>query len=91
MLAAGIFWSGFLKDLVCLPRPLSPPLSRISMSGSAALEYGFPSSHSTNALSVAVYAIQMLRGSPDQHHPNVYMAVQCVAYFYALSIIFGRL
>jgi hypothetical protein len=91
MLAAGIFLSGFLKDLVCLPRPLSPPLSRITMSGSAALEYGFPSSHSTNAVSVAVYAIQMLRSSPEQHHPNVYLATQCLALLYAVSIMFGRL
>ncbi|KAF2747837.1 sphingosine-1-phosphate phosphohydrolase-like protein [Sporormia fimetaria CBS 119925] len=91
MLAAGIFWSGFLKDLVCLPRPLSPPLYRISMSGSAALEYGFPSSHSTNAVSVAVYIIHMLRQSSDQHHPQVYLAVQGLAYFYAISIVIGRL
>lgn len=91
MLAAGVFWSGFLKDLLCLPRPLSPPLSRITMSGSAALEYGFPSSHSTNAVSVAVYAIQMLRSSPDQHHANLYLAGQMLFYFYAVSIVFGRL
>ncbi|KAF2873333.1 sphingosine-1-phosphate phosphohydrolase-like protein [Massariosphaeria phaeospora] len=91
MLAAGVFWSGFLKDLLCLPRPLSPPLSRITMSGSAALEYGFPSSHSTNAISVALYAIQMVRSAPDQHHPNVYLALQTLFYFYAISIVFGRL
>lgn len=91
MLAAGVFWSGFLKDMMCLPRPLSPPLYRISMSGSAALEYGFPSSHSTNAVSVAIYAIYTLKHSPEQHHPNVNMAFQGLFYFYAVSIIFGRL
>ncbi|PSN61838.1 sphingosine-1-phosphate phosphohydrolase-like protein [Corynespora cassiicola Philippines] len=91
MLAAGVYWSGFLKDMLCLPRPLSPPLSRITMSGSAALEYGFPSSHSTNALSVAVYAIHMVRSSPEEHHPNVHMAMQALFYFYAVSIVFGRL
>lgn len=91
MLAAGIFWSGFLKDMLCLPRPLSPPLARITMSGSAALEYGFPSSHSTNAVSVAVYAIYMLRGAREEHHPNVFMALQVLSYWYAISIVFGRL
>lgn len=90
MLAFGIFFSGFLKDMVCLPRPLSPPLYRITMSGSAALEYGFPSSHSTNALSVAVYTIAMLRDAPHQH-PYANLALQCLAYFYAVSIVFGRL
>lgn len=91
MLAAGVFWSGFLKDMLCLPRPLSPPLSRITMSGSAALEYGFPSSHSTNAVSVAVYAIQMLRSYPDQSYSSLNFAGQMLFYFYAVSIVFGRL
>lgn len=90
MLAAGVYWSGFLKDMLCLPRPLSPPLARISMSGSAALEYGFPSSHSTNAVSVAFYAIYMLRQS-DEYNPQVNIALQALFYFYALSIIVGRL
>ncbi|KAL6165023.1 Long-chain base-1-phosphate phosphatase [Exserohilum turcicum] len=91
MLAAGVYTTGFLKDLLCLPRPLSPPLARISMSGSAALEYGFPSSHSANAVSVAVYAIYTLRQSAQTDNPNVNMALQGLFYFYALSIIAGRL
>ncbi|KAF2813163.1 PAP2-domain-containing protein [Mytilinidion resinicola] len=91
VLAAGVFWSGFVKDMLCLPRPLSPPLQRITMSGSAALEYGFPSTHSTNAVSVAVYAIQMLQSTPETHYPTLYLALQVLFYFYAISIIFGRL
>lgn len=61
--ASGVFFSGFLKDMWRLPRPLSPPLNRITMSKSATLEYGFPSTHSTNAVSVAVYALFMLNSS----------------------------
>jgi membrane-associated phospholipid phosphatase len=91
MLAAGVYWSGFLKDMLCLPRPLSPPLARISMSGSAALEYGFPSSHSTNAVSIAFYAIYTLRASAADFNPHVYVALQALFYFYALSIVVGRL
>ncbi|KAF2630942.1 sphingosine-1-phosphate phosphohydrolase [Macroventuria anomochaeta] len=90
MLAAGIYWSGFLKDMLCLPRPLSPPLARISMSGSAALEYGFPSSHSTNAVSVTFYAIYMLRQS-DEYNRTVNIGLQAFFYLYAVSIIIGRL
>jgi len=91
MLAAGVYWTGFLKDMLCLPRPLSPPLARISMSGSAALEYGFPSSHSANAVSVAFYAIYTLRQSADRDTSNWNMGLQALFYFYALSIIAGRL
>ncbi|KIV91097.1 hypothetical protein, variant 1 [Exophiala mesophila] len=91
ILAMGVFFSGFIKDLVCLPRPLSPPLQRITMSGSAALEYGFPSTHSTNAVSVAVYAILLLRENSAELSPNMSLAIQVLAYFYACSIILGRL
>jgi len=91
MLAAGVYATGFLKDMLCLPRPLSPPLARISMSGSAALEYGFPSSHSANAVSVAFYAIYTLRQSAEQDNSNWNMGLQALFYFYALSIIAGRL
>jgi dihydrosphingosine 1-phosphate phosphatase len=91
VLAAGVFWSGFLKDMLCLPRPLSPPLNRITMSGSAALEYGFPSTHSTNAVSVAVYAIHALHTANDQMSSSVKMALQALFYFYAVSIVLGRL
>lgn len=51
ILVLGVYISGFIKDYLCLPRPLSPPLHRISMSGSAMLEYGCPSTHSANTLS----------------------------------------
>ncbi|ORY85664.1 phosphatidic acid phosphatase type 2/haloperoxidase, partial [Protomyces lactucae-debilis] len=88
-LAAGIFFSGFIKDFFCLPRPLSPPLHRINMSGSAALEYGFPSSHSTNACSVAFYAFAML--SQYEGSASSKLALQCFTALYTATIVFGRL
>lgn len=91
MLAAGVYGTGFLKDLLCLPRPLSPPLARISMSGSAALEYGFPSSHSANAVSVTFYAIYTLRQSASDDGSYLDLGLQALFYFYAVSIIIGRL
>ncbi|KAK5942162.1 Long-chain base-1-phosphate phosphatase [Knufia obscura] len=90
-LAAGVYFSGFIKDLLCLPRPLSPPLTRITMSGSAALEYGFPSSHSTNAVSVTVFSILLLRDPSTTISPKICMYLQILAYFYAVSIVLGRL
>ncbi|KAF4869875.1 Dihydrosphingosine 1-phosphate phosphatase [Colletotrichum siamense] len=91
ILAEGVFFTGFIKDLFSLPRPLSPPLHRITMSGSAALEYGFPSTHSANAVSVAVYGILVLR-SPDTVLPDTTKnLLEGLSYFYAISIVFGRL
>lgn len=74
-----------------LPRPLSPPLQRITMSGSAALEYGFPSTHSANAVSVAVYAVLLLHSDSNTFSPTTTLTLEVLAYFYALSIIIGRL
>jgi hypothetical protein len=88
-LAAGIFFSGFIKDFLCLPRPLSPPLHRINMSGSAALEYGFPSSHSTNACSVAFYAFAVI--SQYEGGPITKLLLQCFTALYTVTIVFGRL
>lgn len=91
ILAAGVFFTGFIKDMLSLPRPLSPPLHRITMSGSVALEYGFPSTHSANAVSVAVYGILVLRSADNIFSPAVTLALEALAYFYALSIVIGRL
>lgn len=61
------------------------------MSGSAALEYGFPSTHSANAVSVAVYAILCLHDPDNPFQPATRSALEALAYFYAISIVFGRL
>ena len=90
ILASGVFFSGFLKDMWCLPRPLSPPLHRITMSHSAALEYGFPSTHSTNAVSVAVYALFLLADSDSSVQQELKILLQFLSTCYAVSIIVGR-
>nr|POE82673.1 dihydrosphingosine 1-phosphate phosphatase [Quercus suber] len=91
MLALGVYLSGAVKDLVCLPRPLSPPLQRITMSGSAALEYGFPSTHTTNAVSVAIFILYKLYASRDAFSDSSYMVLCLLCYCYATSITIGRM
>lgn len=91
MLATGVYLSGFAKDLVCLPRPLSPPLQRITMSGSAALEYGFPSTHTTNAVSVAVFCLYNLWATGDEYSPLTFKLLVLACVCYATSISIGRM
>lgn len=91
MLAAGVYLSGYAKDLVCLPRPLSPPLQRITMSGSAALEYGFPSTHTTNAVSVAVYCLYELWHAQENFSPWTLRLLVALCLCYATSIGVGRM
>ncbi|KAI8070471.1 PAP2 superfamily-domain-containing protein [Gongronella butleri] len=88
--AMGVFWSGFLKDFFCLPRPLSPPVHRLTMSKGAAFEYGFPSTHSTNSISVALYFIAI---ACEAFPADSAMRLPCIlgAAFYASSVVFGRI
>ncbi|KAH2933790.1 hypothetical protein KXW15_006653 [Aspergillus fumigatus] len=61
------------------------------MSGSAALEYGFPSTHSTNAVSVAVYVLTLLNSPDSTVSSHINLIFQCMTYLYVSSIVLGRL
>jgi dihydrosphingosine 1-phosphate phosphatase len=91
VMTLGVYLSGALKDLVCLPRPLSPPLQRITMSGSAALEYGFPSTHTTNAVSIAGLLLYELMTTKDEWSYTNYILLCIGCYWYASSIALGRM
>ncbi|KAK6465555.1 sphingolipid resistance protein [Scheffersomyces coipomensis] len=91
VLGFGIYFSGFLKDFFCLPRPRSPPLHRITMSSYTTQEYGFPSSHATNATAVTLVLLSKLFELKDQI-PSVYFIILLsVLFIYYFSLIFGRL
>ena len=79
-LALGVYTSSFLKDLLCVPRPYAPPVRRITLVGSHAEEYGWPSTHSTNAVGVALVCATEA-GSAGR----LALAV------YAISVIAGRI
>ena len=71
VLACGVYLSSFLKDMVCSPRPYAPPVARLCKGqtissyvprlisrlavGNHHLEYGFPSTHSANCVSMALF------------------------------------
>lgn len=86
----GGYVTSVLKDAFCVPRPFSPPVQRLSV-GSHALEYGFPSTHSSNALSMALFFGELLlrRNREGSWMVNALGVVGLV--FFAWSITFGRL
>ncbi|KAF9967207.1 hypothetical protein BGZ73_000658, partial [Actinomortierella ambigua] len=49
------YWTGFVKDYLCLPRPPSPPIIRLANSEYHGREYGFPSTHTTTAVAYALF------------------------------------
>ncbi|BGP48794.1 Long-chain base-1-phosphate phosphatase [Rhodotorula kratochvilovae] len=89
VLAAGGYLTSLLKDAFSVPRPFSPPVVRLSV-GSHALEYGFPSTHSSNACSMALYAGEVLLTKFDLGLAGKAVAVAGLALF-AWSVTFGRL
>ncbi|KAI6248986.1 Dihydrosphingosine 1-phosphate phosphatase [Erysiphe necator] len=91
ILANGVFLTGLLKDLLSLPRPLTPPLHRITMSKSASSEYGFPSTHSANAASVASYALITLYTLEYKPEGLKKVLIWGIACLYVFTIIIGRL
>ncbi|KAM5541821.1 hypothetical protein V8D89_004550 [Ganoderma adspersum] len=60
MLSTGVYVTSFLKDLCCSPRPFAPPVTRLTI-GNHHLEYGFPSTHSTNSVSIALFLYTLLQ------------------------------
>ena len=61
------------------------------MSKGAALEYGFPSTHTTNAVSVTVYALLSTHSSSSTLPWSAKLTVELLAYVYLASMVLGRL
>ena len=106
----GVYWSSFVKDLVCSPRPFVPPATRLSEStincirssrpevtapaiSTHHLEYGFPSTHSTNSTSIALYIhalIYRMYISETISSTTLYVWQAAIAW-YTFSVVYGRL
>ncbi|EAU82992.1 sphingosine-1-phosphate phosphatase [Coprinopsis cinerea okayama7 len=94
VLAAGVYLSSVLKDMFCSPRPFAPPVVRLTI-GSHHLEYGFPSTHSTNSISIALFFFSIVHSltytSTPTISPQEFSVFTAILVFYAFSIVFGRL
>ncbi|EGV64411.1 PAP2-domain-containing protein, partial [Yamadazyma tenuis ATCC 10573] len=88
VLGFGIYITGNLKDFLCLPRPRSPPLHRITLSSYTAQEYGFPSSHSANATAVSLIMAVKISELSCSTVAKI-MLYAAIAVYY-VSLIFGR-
>lgn len=89
VLGLGIFFTGHFKDYLCLPRPRSPPLHRITMSSYTTQEYGFPLSHSANATAVTLVLFMTVMTS--DYTLMVRWSLYFIFTLYYVSLIFGRI
>lgn len=91
VLGYGIYITGYFKDYLCLPRPRSPPLHRITMSSYTAQEYGWPSSHSANATAVTLIMLAKTIEYKLWFSPLGFYSTIGALVVYYFSLIFGRI
>ncbi|KAJ7512357.1 sphingosine-1-phosphate phosphatase [Mycena galericulata] len=99
VLCLGIYFTSVAKDLFCSPRPFAPPVTRLTI-GTHHLEYGMPSTHSANSVSLALFFFAHIHElafplAPTTTPPSLslpaYAALTAGLAVYATSIVFGRL
>ncbi|KAF5389709.1 hypothetical protein D9757_005966 [Collybiopsis confluens] len=90
IMGGGVYSTSFIKDLVCSPRPLAPPVTRLTL-GNHHLEYGFPSTHSTNSVSIALFFFGYIHTFLDPSQTTVYWLSTVLLALYAFSIVGGRI
>ncbi|KAJ3194521.1 hypothetical protein HK101_002536 [Irineochytrium annulatum] len=93
----GVYVSAAVKDFLCLPRPLSPPVRRMTATASISLEYGFPSTHTMNATTISMHtALYLLSASmgaastvAGQNEPMSMTTSAALFLLVAYSVIMG--
>ncbi|KAL6930772.1 related to Dihydrosphingosine 1-phosphate phosphatase YSR3 [Hanseniaspora guilliermondii] len=91
LLAFSIYLSGLIKDYLCLPRPKSPPIIRITHSEYTTKEYGAPSSHTANATAVTFYVVIQLCLSIKYFSFKQGLLFFTLTFMYYTTLTFGRL
>eukprot|EP00160_Parvularia_atlantis_P011614 Unigene227_Nuclearia_a/m.829 Unigene227_Nuclearia_a/g.829 ORF Unigene227_Nuclearia_a/g.829 Unigene227_Nuclearia_a/m.829 type:complete len:429 (-) Unigene227_Nuclearia_a:55-1341(-) len=82
LLATSLYVVNIVKDYLCLPRPTSPPV--VKLSSDYKMEYGFPSAHAVNALNMAISTAMYYVMQSD---PAPSWAAQVLAWTAAVSFI----
>eukprot|EP00999_Lentomonas_sp_LEN2_P002697 NODE_570_length_1357_cov_101.951220_g532_i0.p1 GENE.NODE_570_length_1357_cov_101.951220_g532_i0~~NODE_570_length_1357_cov_101.951220_g532_i0.p1 ORF type:complete len:441 (+),score=58.65 NODE_570_length_1357_cov_101.951220_g532_i0:62-1324(+) len=87
LMALGLYWCNFFKDLFCLPRPSCPPVTR--MSKTHLMEFGFPSSHTVNALNLPLFTYWYITeyGSLEDSQ-SVFLFGACA--FFTINVCMSR-
>ncbi|KAG7762271.1 hypothetical protein KL946_004667 [Ogataea haglerorum] len=91
VLGLGIFFTGAVKDYLCLPRPRCPPLVRKTMSHYTSQEYGCPSSHSANASAVFSLFSYYILANFDSYTVTTATLLMLALFLYFASMVFGRI
>ncbi|KAF8308309.1 PAP2-domain-containing protein [Clavulina sp. PMI_390] len=88
VLGWGNYLSSLLKDYLCIPRPASPPVTRLTISLHH-LEYGMPSTHTTNSVSAAIFMLVLVARSSLSTFSKLVMDLGIA--LYVGSVVGGRI
>ncbi|EGF99841.1 uncharacterized protein MELLADRAFT_118208 [Melampsora larici-populina 98AG31] len=89
ILSNSVYLTGFLKDYLCVPRPFSPPIKRLTISNHES-EYGFPSTHSATSVTTIFMILNHL--SQLNHLSTSFRwSTYLILFIYGILLIFGRI
>ncbi|MCD9637989.1 hypothetical protein HAX54_021597 [Datura stramonium] len=83
-----------IKDVVCAPRPGSPPVRRITATEDEkenALEYGLPSSHTLNTLCLSGFLLQYILSYTQNDDAITRLAGLAIVCLFVFFIAVGRI
>ncbi|KAJ3125399.1 hypothetical protein HK098_000286 [Nowakowskiella sp. JEL0407] len=78
-----------MTDSLCLPRPISPPVYRRPTTSSINLEYGFPSTHSSLAFTIATFG-SLFYGAYWSRDAETDRVVYISLLMFAIGMAFSR-
>ncbi|ORX96053.1 PAP2-domain-containing protein [Basidiobolus meristosporus CBS 931.73] len=89
LLLYGVVITAIAKDYLCLPRPASPPVHRLSINKTHHLEYGFPSTHTACCVGVGLSLLSYTYGSALGFEMKLFLGALSMLYMFSVS--FGRI
>lgn len=88
--AVGFYLGGALKNIFCLPRPLSPPVEKLESDYEN--EYGMPSTHAVSSFTLPVVIAVLLNWTSVQQGQYGDLLVPVgIALFFTVLVCFSRL
>ncbi|KAH9814340.1 hypothetical protein DFH28DRAFT_971376 [Melampsora americana] len=89
ILSNSVYLTGFLKDYLCIPRPFSPPIKRLTISNHES-EYGFPSTHSATSVTTILMILNQLNQLSNLS-TSIRWSTYLILFVYGILLIFGRI
>eukprot|EP00842_Homolaphlyctis_polyrhiza_P001167 jgi/Hompol1/2050/HPOL_005829-RA len=85
------YGTGFLKDLLCLPRPPLSVVQRKAETTASEQEFGFPSTHTANSLGIVLFTLYWLSLRTHGINPDTVLVLTPLLISYAVIVAWSRI